>query len=39
MQIAVNASGQIVKTANITQSAIGKKGLWTTVLAAAVLIP
>ena len=31
-------SGQIVKTANITQSAIGEKGLWTTVLAAAVLI-
>ena len=33
-------SGQIVKTANITQSAIGdKNGLWTTVLTAAILIP
>ena len=32
-------SGQIVKTTNITQSAIGDKGLCTTVIAAAVLIP
>lgn len=33
-------SGKIVYTTNITQSAIGdKNGLWTTVLAAAVLIP
>lgn len=33
-------SGQIVNTRNITQSAIGDKdGLWTTVIAAAVLIP
>lgn len=33
------ASGQIIKTTNITQSAIGNKdGLWTTVVAAAVLI-
>jgi arginine decarboxylase len=32
-------SGQIVKTTNITQSAMGEKGLWTTVLSAAVLIP
>ena len=32
-------SGQIVRTQNITQSAIGhKKGLWTTVLACAVLL-
>lgn len=32
-------SGEIVKTRNISQSAIGdKKGLWTTVLAGAVLI-
>lgn len=32
-------SGKIVRTTNITQSAIGdKRGLWTTVLAAAVLI-
>jgi len=32
-------SGQIVKTTNITQSAIGNKdGLWTTVIAAAVAI-
>ncbi|MBI2898637.1 MAG: arginine decarboxylase, pyruvoyl-dependent [Planctomycetes bacterium] len=32
-------SGQIVKTTNITQSAIGTAGLWTTTVAAAVLIP
>ncbi len=33
-------SGKIVRTRNITQSAIGdKKGWWTTVLAAAVLLP
>ncbi len=33
------ASGKIIKTTNITQSAEGHKdGLWTTVLAAAVLI-
>ena len=33
-------SGQIVNTFNITQSAEGdKKGLWTTVLAAAILLP
>ncbi len=33
-------SGKIVRTRNITQSAIGdKNGLWTTVLAAAVLLP
>ncbi|MBI4834178.1 MAG: arginine decarboxylase, pyruvoyl-dependent [Planctomycetes bacterium] len=32
-------SGQIVKTTNCTQSAIGKKGFWTTVISAAVLIP
>lgn len=33
-------SGQIVNTRNITQSAVGDKdGLWTTVIAAAVLIP
>jgi len=32
-------SGQIVRTANITQSALGDKtGLWTTVVAAAVLL-
>jgi len=32
-------SGQIVKTRNITQSAIGdKNGYWTTVVAAAILI-
>jgi arginine decarboxylase len=29
---------QIVRTTNITQSAVGKKGLWTTVIASAVLI-
>jgi arginine decarboxylase len=32
-------SGKIVRTTNITQSAIGdKRGLWTTVVAAAVLV-
>jgi arginine decarboxylase len=32
-------SNQIIKTTNITQSAIGdKNGLWTTVIAAAVFI-
>ena len=31
-------SGKIIKTRNITQSAEGKTGLWTTVVAAAVLI-
>jgi arginine decarboxylase len=31
-------SNEIVKTTNITQSAIGQRGVWTTVLAAAVLI-
>jgi arginine decarboxylase len=33
-------SGKIVKTYNVTQSAEGdKKGVWTTVLAAAILLP
>ena len=33
-------SGKIVKTFNITQSAEGDRtGLWTTVIAAAVLLP
>lgn len=32
-------SGKIVKTMNITQSAQGIAGYWTTVVAAAVLIP
>jgi arginine decarboxylase len=33
-------SGKIVRTSNITQSAIGNKdGLWTTVFASAVFIP
>lgn len=33
-------SGKIVKTYNITQSAEGdKKGLWTTVIASAILLP
>jgi arginine decarboxylase len=31
--------GKIVKTQNITQSAVGKKGKWTTVIALAVFIP
>ncbi|MBN1408355.1 MAG: arginine decarboxylase, pyruvoyl-dependent [Calditrichaceae bacterium] len=35
-----NISGKIVKTRNITQSATGdKNGLWTTVIAAAILLP
>jgi arginine decarboxylase len=32
-------SGKIVKTMNTTQSAIGSGGEWTTVVAAAVLVP
>jgi arginine decarboxylase len=33
-------SGKIIRTSNITQSAIGHKdGLWTTVVSAAVLLP
>jgi len=33
-------SGKIVKTFNITQSAEGDRtGLWTTVVAAAILLP
>lgn len=32
-------SGLIVRTSNVTQSAVGKSGAWTTVLAGAVLIP
>lgn len=32
-------SGHIVRTRNITQSAVGKSGVWTTVLAGAVFIP
>jgi arginine decarboxylase len=32
-------SNKIVRTMNITQSAVGdKRGLWTTVLAAAIII-
>ncbi len=31
-------SGKIIRTRNVTQSAEGKTGLWTTVIAAAVLI-
>jgi arginine decarboxylase len=32
-------SKEIVRTMNITQSAVGdKKGLWTTVIAAAIMI-
>lgn len=32
-------SNKIVRTANITQTAVGnKKGLWTTVIAAAIMI-
>ena len=32
------ASGKIIKTMNITQSAVGDKGVWTSVVAAAVFI-
>ena len=33
-------TGLIIRTANMTQSATGdKKGLWTTVIAAAVFVP
>lgn len=31
-------SNEIVRTANITQSAIGQRGVWTTVIASAVLL-
>jgi arginine decarboxylase len=31
-------SGQIVRTQNVTQSATGKRGLWTTTIAAAVFL-
>lgn len=35
-----NISGKIVRTRNITQAAMGDKhGLWTTVIAAAILLP
>lgn len=33
------SSGRIIKTTNVTQSAIGDKALWTTVVAGAVFIP
>lgn len=33
------SSGRIIKTANVTQSAIGDKNLWTTVVAGAVFVP
>ena len=32
-------SDYIVRTSNMTQSAVGKAGLWTTVITAAVLLP
>jgi arginine decarboxylase len=32
------ASGRIIRTTNVTQSAIGDKGVWTSVVAAAVFI-
>ena len=32
------SSGRIIKTANITQSAVAQKGMWTTVVAGAVFI-
>ncbi|MFH1710563.1 MAG: arginine decarboxylase, pyruvoyl-dependent [bacterium] len=37
-QEAWKLSDKIVKTTNITQSAIGQRGVWTTVLSAAVLL-
>ena len=37
--VAAWAVNQIVRTQNVTQTAVGdKKGLWTTVVAAAVLV-
>ena len=32
------ASGRIIRTMNVTQSAVGDKGVWTSVVAAAVFI-
>jgi len=32
------ASGRIIRTTNVTQSAVGDKGVWTSVVAAAVFI-
>jgi hypothetical protein len=37
-QEAWKLSDKIVKTTNITQSAIGQRGVWTTVISAAVLL-
>ena len=34
-----NVDGKIVQTRNVTQTALGERGLWTTVITAAVLIP
>jgi arginine decarboxylase len=34
-----NLSGKIVRTTNVSQSAVGIKGVWTTVITGAVLIP
>jgi arginine decarboxylase len=33
------SSGKIIRTANITQSAVAMKGQWTTVVAGAVFVP
>jgi arginine decarboxylase len=33
------SSGRIIKTANITQSAIGDRNVWTSVIAGAVFVP
>ncbi|MDG6901671.1 MAG: arginine decarboxylase, pyruvoyl-dependent [Nitrososphaerota archaeon] len=33
------SSGKIIKTANITQSAVAQKGQWTTVVSGAIFIP
>jgi arginine decarboxylase len=33
------SSGKIIRTANITQSALAQKGQWTTVVAGAVFVP
>ncbi len=32
-------SGKIVRTTNVTQSALGDEGKWTSVIAAAILVP
>ncbi len=39
-ELSFKMSGQIVRTFNVTQSAVGdRNGLWTTVVASAILLP